>query len=67
MVGIDARVDDPDLDSLTCGVEGLSPERGRADLLCRGGGLRGIASGGQDIANAMQSTEACDVPVWQRE
>ena len=67
MLGVDARVDDPDLDSLARGVERRSPERGGADLLRCGFGLRGIAPGGQDVANAMQSAEACDVVSGQRE
>ena len=67
MLGVDARVDDPDLDSLARRVERRSPERGGADLLRRGGGLRGVAPGGQDVANAMQSAEACDVVIGQRE
>ncbi len=67
MLGVDARVDDPDLDSLARGVERRSPERGGADLLWRGGGLRRVAPGGQDVANAMQAAEACDVVSGQRE
>ena len=67
MLGVDARVDDPDLDSLARRVERRSPERGGADLLRRGGGLRGVTPGGQNVANAMQSTEACDVVIGQRE
>ena len=52
---IDARVDDPDLHALPCGVERGAPEPGRADRLRRGVELRLEAACVVDVPDARES------------